>query len=61
MNRKLCAPANRAQSWESIDWKKAEAYVKKLQMRMHSANWGLPKSGSFAGYGNGGSIVVREG
>ena len=28
---------------------------------MHSANWGLPKSGSFAGYGNGGSIVVREG
>lgn len=34
MNRKLCAPADRARSWESIDWKKAEAYVKKLQMRM---------------------------
>ena len=31
MNRKLCAPADRAQSWETIDWKKAEAYVKKLQ------------------------------
>ena len=27
MNRKLCAPAYRAQSWETIDWKKAEAYV----------------------------------
>lgn len=37
MNRKLCAPANRAQSWESIDWKKAEAYVKKLQMRIVKA------------------------
>ena len=33
MNRKLCAPADRVQSWETIDWKKAEAYVKKLQMR----------------------------
>ena len=38
MNRKLCAPANRAQSWESIDWKKAEAYVKKLQMRIVKAH-----------------------
>lgn len=37
MNRKLCAPADRAQSWESIDWKKAEAYVKKLQMRIVKA------------------------
>ena len=27
MNRKLCAPADKAQSWETIDWKKAEAYV----------------------------------
>ena len=27
---------------------------------MHSANWGLPKFGSFAGYGNGGSIVVSK-
>ena len=34
MNRKLCAPADKAQSWKSIDWKKAEAYVKKLQMRI---------------------------
>lgn len=31
MNRKLCAPADRVQSWESINWKKAEDYVKKLQ------------------------------
>ena len=37
MNRKLCAPADTAQSWESIDWKKAEAYVKKLQMRIVKA------------------------
>ena len=37
MNRKLCAPADRARSWESIDWKKAEAYVKKLQMRIVKA------------------------
>ena len=37
MNRKLCAPTDRAQSWESIDWKKAEAYVKKLQMRIVKA------------------------
>ena len=37
MNRKLCAPTDRARSWESIDWKKAEAYVKKLQMRIVKA------------------------
>lgn len=37
MNRKLCAPADKVQSWESIDWKKAEAYVKKLQMRIVKA------------------------
>ena len=37
MNRKLCAPADKAQCWESIDWKKAEAYVKKLQMRIVKA------------------------
>ena len=37
MNRKLCAPADRVQSWETIDWKKAEAYVKKLQMRIVKA------------------------
>ena len=42
MNRKLCAPANRAQSWESIDWKKAEAYVKKLQMRQRARALSLP-------------------
>lgn len=37
MNRKLCAPTDRARSWESIDWKKAETYVKKLQMRIVKA------------------------
>ena len=37
MNRKLCAPTDRARRWESIDWKKAEAYVKKLQMRIVKA------------------------
>lgn len=37
MNRKLCAPADRVQSWESINWKKAEDYVKKLQMRIVKA------------------------
>ena len=37
MNRKLCAPADKAQSWETINWKKAEAYVKKLQMRIVKA------------------------
>ena len=40
MNRKLCAPADKAQSWKSIDWKKAEAYVKKLQMRIVKAQKG---------------------
>ena len=28
MNRKLCAPADKVQSWESINWKKAEDYVR---------------------------------
>ena len=37
MNRKLCAPADKVQSWESINWKKAEDYVKKLQMRIVKA------------------------
>ena len=40
MNRKLCAPADKAQSWKSVDWKKAEAYVKKLQMRIVKAQKG---------------------
>ena len=37
MNGKPCASATKAQSWESIDWKKAAAYVKKLQMRIVKA------------------------
>ncbi len=37
MNRKLCAPANVNKSWESINWKEAENYVKKLQMRIVKA------------------------
>ena len=37
MNRKLCAPTDKIQSWEAIDWQKAENYVKKLQMRIIKA------------------------
>lgn len=37
MNRKLCAPTDKVQSWEAIDWRKAEDYVKKLQMRIVKA------------------------
>lgn len=37
MNRKLCAPSDDVQAWESIDWNKARAYVKKLQMRIVKA------------------------
>lgn len=37
MNGKPCASSNRAQNWESIDWNKARAYVKKLQMRIVKA------------------------
>ena len=37
MNGKPCASAAKAQSWEFIDWKKAAAYVKKLQMRIVKA------------------------
>ena len=34
MNEKSCAPTCRAGNWDSIDWNKARAYVKKLQMRI---------------------------
>ena len=34
---KPCASSNKVQSWESIDWAKARAYVKKLQMRIVKA------------------------
>ena len=38
MNVKTCAPANKSVAWESIDWNKAAAYVKKLQMRIVKAH-----------------------
>lgn len=37
MNGKPCAPSDMAQTWDSIDWNKARAYVKKLQMRIVKA------------------------
>lgn len=37
MNEKSCAPTCRAGNWDSIDWNKARAYVKKLQMRIVKA------------------------
>lgn len=37
MNAKACAPSNAPKSWDSIDWKQAAAYVKKLQMRIAKA------------------------
>lgn len=37
MNAKACAPSNAPKSWNSIDWKAATAYVKKLQMRIAKA------------------------
>ena len=36
MNEKSCAPTCKVEDWASIDWNKARAYVKKLQMRMLS-------------------------
>ena len=37
MNGKPCASSNKVQGWETIDWAKARAYVKKLQMRIVKA------------------------
>lgn len=37
MNGKPCASSDKAQDWKSIDWNKARAYVKKLQMRIVKA------------------------
>ena len=34
MNMKMCATSDVAKAWDSIDWNKANAYVKKLQMRI---------------------------
>lgn len=44
MNEKSCASPAQAQSWETIDWAKANAYVKKLQMRIVKAQ----KSGHYS-------------
>ena len=37
MNGKPCASSHKAICWETIDWQKANAYVKKLQMRIVKA------------------------
>ena len=37
MNEKSCAPTCKVEDWASIDWNKACAYVKKLQMRIVKA------------------------
>ena len=46
MNGKPCASSNKVQGWESIDWAKARAYVKKLQMRIVKAQ----KEGHYGRY-----------
>lgn len=38
MNVKTCASSGMVSDWKAIDWKKAEAYVKKLQMRIVQAH-----------------------
>ena len=38
MNSKMCATSDVAKEWDKIDWNKAEAYVKKLQMRIVKAH-----------------------
>lgn len=38
MNGKTCATSDVSKVWDSIDWNKAEAYVKKLQMRIVKAH-----------------------
>ena len=38
MNMKMCATSDVAKAWNSIDWNKANAYVKKLQMRIVKAH-----------------------
>ena len=37
MNAQACASTDKTVAWESIDWKKATEYVKKLQMRIVKA------------------------
>lgn len=48
MNRQLCATPHKVTSWQEIDFKAAEYYVKKLQMRIAKAvkenKWGKVKA-----------------
>ena len=37
MDMKMCATSDVAKGWDKIDWNKANAYVKKLQMRIVKA------------------------
>lgn len=37
MNARACAPSDAPKSWDTIDWKTAAVYVKKLQMRIAKA------------------------
>ena len=37
MDMKMCAASDVAKEWDKIDWNKANAYVKKLQMRIVKA------------------------
>ena len=47
MNTTVCAATDAVKQWTDIDWKKAEYYVKKLQIRIvkaykegkHKADW----------------------
>ena len=38
MNMKMCATSDVAKEWNSINWNKANAYVKKLKMRIVKAH-----------------------
>ena len=38
MDMKMCAASDVAKEWDKIDWNKANAYVKKLQMRIVKAH-----------------------
>lgn len=38
MDMKMCATSDVAKEWDKIDWNKANAYVKKLQMRIVKAH-----------------------
>lgn len=48
MNRELCATPRKISSWQEIDFKAAENFVKKLQMRIAKAvienKWGKVKA-----------------